>query len=509
MFTFIDDFLNRITMYRLVLYYVIGLLAVALIFSIAGLLPFSPLALLFSVAFLTTVCYITNVVFAWAFDAPTNVESVYITALILALIISPIASINNHAGIIFLGWAACWSIASKFILAIRKKHLFNPAAFAVALTAITLGHSASWWVGTSVMLPFVIFGGVLMVRKLRRWDLVVGFLVTAALTMGLSSLFAGNDPFLSISRLILASPLFFFAFVMLTEPLTTPPTREWRIVYGVLVGWMFAPPTHIGPLYFTPELALLVGNLFSYIVSPKFKLMLTLKAVEKIADDTYDYVFARPANFVFRAGQYLEWTIKAHKADNRGNRRYFTIASAPSEGEVRMGVKFYPNASTFKQQLLEMKPGDQIVASQLAGDFTLPKDPAKKLVFIAGGIGVTPFRSMIQSMVDNEEKRDVTFFYANRSADEIAYKGVFDRASKRLGMKTIYTLTRKEGIPNGWQGAVGYVDEAMIKREVPDYQERYFYISGPQSMITSFKQTLHQLGVSPTHVKTDFFPGFA
>src|SRR5689334_11829000 len=135
MITLIDKALNRVTMYRLVLYYLIGLLAVGLALSFARVLPYDPYALLCTIGLEIAACWATNLIFARTFGAPVNSESFYISALILALIITPIQSTHD---IWFLAWAAVWAMASKYILAIHKKHLFNPVAFAVALTALTI-----------------------------------------------------------------------------------------------------------------------------------------------------------------------------------------------------------------------------------------------------------------------------------------------------------------------------------------------------------------------------------
>ena len=148
---FIDKILDSITMYRLVLYYLIFLLVIAVILAFIGILPFSPLYLLVSVAFILAISWISNKIFSWAFKAPTNVESVYISALILALILSPI---NSFADLPLLFWASVLTMASKYILAIKSKHIFNPVAIAVALTAFGFSGSASWWIGTIYMLPF-------------------------------------------------------------------------------------------------------------------------------------------------------------------------------------------------------------------------------------------------------------------------------------------------------------------------------------------------------------------
>ncbi|MDO8468563.1 MAG: hypothetical protein Q7S29_02290 [Candidatus Peribacter sp.] len=508
MLRWIDKFLNGITMYRLTLYVLAAFFLVAVLFAAFGVLSMSPLMLLFSLLFITVLCWATNTFFSLSFGAPTNVESVYITAFILVLLISPPASVGDGQYLELACWASIWAMASKYIIAIRRKHLFNPAAFAVALTALTLNQSASWWVATSAMAPFIFVGGLLMTRKIQRFDLVVSFFVVALLAILLPHL--ADTPSLGrLTRNVLANtPLLFFAFIMLTEPLTLPPQRLLRVVYGALTGLLFAPWIHLGSFTFTPELALVAGNVFSYLVSPKQKLFLTLKQKIPMAQDIYEFVFSSDRLLRFMPGQYLEWTLGHARPDTRGNRRYFTISSSPAESDIAVGVRFYPQSSTFKQNLLAMEPGGTIIASQLAGEFILPKDTTKKLVFMAGGIGITPFRSMVQDLLDRSEARSVTLLYSNRTASEIAYREVFAEAEKRLRLKVIYTLTDQKAVPTGWQGAVGRIDEQMIRREVPDFADRYFFISGTRAMVLAFADTLQRMGVSPSRIRQDFFPGF-
>jgi ferredoxin-NADP reductase len=502
----LDNLLNRITMYRLVLYYLIFLLGSAVILSWMGVLAYDPTAILFSTGFLVAVCAITNWVFARTFGVPTNAESVYISALILALIITPLRSYND---LWFLGWAAVLSMASKYIVTIRRKHLFNPVAFAVGLTYFTINQSASWWVGDASMLPFVLAGGLLVVRKIRRFDLVLSFLLTALVTILIASLWGGVDVLATMGRVVLYSPLLFFAFVMLTEPLTTPPTQKLRIFYGALVGFFFTPLFHLGTLYTTPELALLIGNVFSFAVSPKTHLTLRLKEKTQIAPDIYEFVFTPERKFAFAAGQYMEWTLGHGDPDSRGNRRYFTLASAPTEGDLKLGVKFSKKPSSFKKALLTIDGDREIVASQLAGDFVLPSDPRQKCVFIAGGIGITPFRSMIKYLLETHQRRSIVLFYANKRAEEIVYKEVFDRAEKELGLKTIYTVTDKRNLPPYWDGKVGRITPQWIKKYVPGYKNCVFYLSGPIGMINSFKETLRLLGIKSSQIKVDYFSGLS
>ncbi len=503
---YIDNVLNRTTMYRLVLYYLIFLLGAAVVLSFAGVLHYDPFALLFSISFLIGVCWVVNTVFSRAFEVPTNAESVYISALILALIITPIQSLHD---LWFLGWAGALAMASKYIITINKKHLFNPVGLAVAVTYLVVNQSASWWVGNASMLPFVLAGGVLIVRKLKRADLVNSFLLTVLATILLFSVAEGQNFFGAIRQVVLYSPLFFFAFIILTEPLTTPPTHGLRVIYGALVGFLFTPQFHLGGFYTTPELAILIGNVFSYLVSPKARLVLRLKKKVQIAPDIYDFIFAPVNKLAFAPGQYMEWTLGLQDPDSRGNRRYFTLASAPTENEIRLGVKFYPEPSRFKEELLELDRNGEIIASQLSGDFVLPDDPKQKCVFIAGGIGITPFRSMIKYLLDTHQPRPITVFYSARSANDFVYVDVLEKARKELGIKTIYDIDNTQGIPSSWRWPVGPITPQLIKQEVPDYQKCVFYISGPKAMIDAFKEMLHRLHIDDDHIKTDFFPGFA
>ena len=150
----------------------------------------------------------------------------------------------------------------------------------------------------------------------------------------------------------------------------------------------------------------------------------------------------------------------------------------------------------------------EIVANQLAGDFVLPADPNEKLVFLAGGIGVTPFRSMLQYLLDTGQRRPIVLVYANMNVDDILYRDVFDKAQRVLGIAVIYTLTDARNLPASWKGRVGRLSPELIRAVVPDYRDCTYYISGPNQMVDSFQGLLRDLGIKAARIKTDFFPGF-
>ena len=357
------------------------------------------------------------------------------------------------------------------------------------------------------MLPIVLVGGLLVARKIRQEDVVIYFCGAVLVGVSAFTLAQGQSVFTALNHLLIQSPLFFFAFIMLTEPLTAPPTRRLRRLYAVLTGILFLPQIHVGALYSTPELALVTGNIFSYLVSPKQKVLLTLKRKIKMSPYILDFVFKPSQKLAFLPGQYMEFTLAHSGTDSRGNRRYFTLASSPTENEVHLGVRFYEEGSSFKHALYRMDNRTNIVAAQIAGDFTLPQDPNQKLVFIAGGIGITPFRSMLKYLLDTQQRRDIVVFYANKTANEIVYTDVLSAAQKRLGIKTFCTLTDTTAIPRDWAGWVGRINEQMILRSIPDYLDRTFYLSGPPEMVNAYERVLKNMGVTNAQIKKDFFPG--
>jgi len=507
---YIDNILNKVAMYRAVLYGLILMWVGAFILSLFNLQSFTALDLLLSTIFILAICYFTNYIFSWAFKAPSNYDSVYVTAFILALIISPNNPLNN---LWFLGWVGVIAMASKYIFAINKKHLFNPAAMAVLITALFINHSASWWVANLYMMPIVLVFGYLIARKIQRFGLVLGFILSSLFFIAIWGFMKGENVLLYVWNSIIYSPIIFFGTVMLTEPLTTPPIRKLRIYYGLVTGFLFAPFIHIGAIYGTPEMALVISNIFSYAVSPKFKLILKLIDRKKVAENTYSFYFKTNQKFNFQPGQYFEWTVPHDDFDAAGIRRYFTVASAPTEDMVEIGVRFPEKPSSFKRHLLAMKIGEEVIAAQLSGDFVLPpKENKQHLVFIAGGIGITPFKSMIQHLINTGEKRTITLLYSNRMHEDIAYFNYLNTINRdfknELDLDIIYALTDKESAPLNWPGHKGRIDADTITKNIPDYKDCLYYLSGPTSVVSSFRKLLLGLGIKRRQIKTDYFPGF-
>ncbi len=501
----VDNFLNGITMYRLVVYGLLGLSVLSVLFGFFDFLTYSGLELFLSLIVLLLVCFFFNLFLAYVFQASVNIESSVITALILFLILLPNVQGLN---LLILIMAGVLAVGSKYFLAFRAKHIFNPVTIALVILGLFGFGNAFWWVGSAVLLPFVLVLGLLIVRKVRRESMFAVFVLTALVSTLWTQINFGLSVDQILLQLVLSSPLVFFGAVMLTEPLTTPARKKDQIIYGVLVGLLFGLNFSFGPFYSSPELTLVVGNIFSYAFSFRKRLILTLKDKKEIGKDIWEFVFGADKDFNFRPGEYMEWTLPIGKMDSRGNRRYFTIASSPTEKDILLGVKFNSNGSTFKKDLLGLTTGEKISANSLMGDFLLEEKDGLGLVFIAGGIGITPFRSMVKYLIDKEIKCSVVLFYTVKDSQEIVYQDVWQEGQDKINLRVVYVLTDKENVSPGWQGEVGFIDETMIRRYVPDWPERKFYLSGPNAMVEAYKKTLLGLGVSRKKIKTDYFPGF-
>ncbi len=506
---FIDNILNKITMYRLTLYYLIFLIGTAVVLGFLGFLTYKPLDILISTFIAIIVCYITNLVFSKFFKATANVESVFITALILVLIVPVKFPVN----FLFIIGASGLSMAVKYLLTIEKRHVFNPAAVSVAAIALlSPEHTATWWVGTPIMLPFVFFGGILLVRKIRREQMVFNFFFAYFVIIAIASLIDTHLVSSIFSKWefgMLHSAIFFFAFVMFTEPLTTPSTEDKRLYYAYFVALLYATPMiRFLPFGLSPENSLVLGNVLSYFISPNYRLEMFLKWKKQLSPDTFEFAFTPATKVNFIPGQYMEWTLPHKNADSRGVRRYFSISSSPTEEDLAITVKFYVPSSSYKKELLSLTENKKIIASSLAGDFTLGSDFKKPVVFIAGGVGIAPFRSIIQYILDNNLIVDIILIFTNRTKEDIIFSDVFEKARKN-GVNTIYVLTDANKLPADWQGLSGHLTEESIEKSVPDYGKRTFYISGPQLMVQNFEKILLSIGIKRNKIVMDFFPGYS
>lgn len=515
----IDRRLDRLGMYRVVTIALSALAVCALGFGAIGLVPYSVPEQAISLILALATALGANYAFARGFGVHANHESAVITALILHFLVLPamVSDIADHRFIILTILAA---IASKYLITVRKQHILNPAAAGAAIVFLYYEFAPIdgffeplWWAGTPALFIPLLFLGALVVTKVRRWGMVLSFLgVGFAVSLIEGWRFAMSTDAATFSlltettRFWLSGPSVFLAAFMLTEPFTTPPTQRLRWGYGGVVGVLSQTTLLSGFVPMTPSIALLIGNAAFFPFSLRRKLFLTFREKREVAAATWEFLFAKPDGVRFKPGQYLEWMLPHEGSDSRGERRYFTIASAPSEEHIRLVVRFVENGSSYKERLKQLRPGEQIIASQLAGDFLLPDNPHEKLGFIAGGIGVTPYLSHLEHLRHVGDQRDVHLYYCNNTTADIAYEAFFRQVSGAMPLKLINVIA-KEAVAPPYER--GFIDATMLERHTPDFRERIWYLSGPPPMVNAYHTLLREQGIPEHRIVRDFFPGLA
>lgn len=224
---------------------------------------------------------------------------------------------------------------------------------------------------------------------------------------------------------------------------------------------------------------------------------LTLQTKQSVVPGVISFWWKTDQPFTWKPGQFLHYKLLHENPDERGVNRFFTIASAPHEGRVLLTTRFAPEqGSSFKKTLQSLREDAEIEASGPSGSFTLD-DPNREYVFIAGGIGITPFRSILTHYHHQNIPLKVTLLYSNRNQD-IVFKEELEQISQQNPNLKIHYIVEPQRI-----------DEEVIKTYVPDLQKPIFYVSGPEPMVEGVSQLLRKLGVQDDHLKLDYFPGYA
>jgi ferredoxin-NADP reductase len=197
----------------------------------------------------------------------------------------------------------------------------------------------------------------------------------------------------------------------------------------------------------------------------------------------------RPVRYM--AGQFTEIRLPHRNADERGDKRWFSLSSSPSEPGLAITTRIGSGRlSSFKRQLFRLTPGAELSLSEPIGDFVLPKDQSLPLVFVAGGIGITPMRGMIKWLIDSGEKRDVKLLYAVRGEKE----AVFSEFFKQYGADMRVTTNRLSA-----EDIIAFAGPA---------ENKLIYLAGPEPMIEALFKNLTNLGIDQKQLVVDYFPGY-
>lgn len=221
----------------------------------------------------------------------------------------------------------------------------------------------------------------------------------------------------------------------------------------------------------------------------KAKLEFSLSEAKNITS----FFFTPESPLRYSAGQFIEMTIKHDDPDERGTKRWFTISSSPGHEQISITTKHADSPSSFKKALWDLSEGDEVDISQPLGDFVLPKDTSQPLVFVAGGIGITPFHSIVEWLDINGLQRSIQMIYMVHDKSEIVFESMFNKSY--IELETITGDTK--------------LTAAKIVEFVGGIDGKQVYISGPEPMTETIVAQFGKLGVNQHQLITDYFPGYS
>ncbi len=229
---------------------------------------------------------------------------------------------------------------------------------------------------------------------------------------------------------------------------------------------------------------------------------------EQVAEGTMAFYFEKPSGFEFVGGQSIDLTlIDPPQSDAGGNTRALSVASAPREPHLAVATRLRDTA--FKRVLGALRPGAEVRIEGPFGSMTLHRNIARPAVILAGGIGITPFRSMVRQATGANSRHRMFLFYSNRRPEDAAFLGELQElARQQPNFSLITTMTSPEKSSIGWSGETGYISRAMLTKSLGDLTGPVYYTAGPPALVSAMKEMLTEAGVSEDDINSEDFAGY-
>ena len=231
----------------------------------------------------------------------------------------------------------------------------------------------------------------------------------------------------------------------------------------------------------------------------------TIKEKREVAKGTLFVTFDLGGeNVEFEPGQYF-WVelLDPPYEDEKGPRRHITVVTSPTEGVLGLATRIRDTA--FKRSLVEMPEGASVDVEQPKGSFVLPEHTSKRYAFVAGGIGITPFRSMLRYIADNGLDYDITLVYSNRDVESTAFLDELKELESVVPRcQVLFTMTDDAS----WEGDKRMLDAEVLRELLGDLESFHFMIAGPPPMAKSVEASLLEAGLSEDQVQSDSFSGY-
>lgn len=241
-------------------------------------------------------------------------------------------------------------------------------------------------------------------------------------------------------------------------------------------------------------------------------MLAVLDHIEKIRPSIWTFWFRPEQMLYFIAGQYIELYLPHPNPDNRGQHRWFTISSIPSDPLLAITVQFVDKPSTYKQAMQQLQPGTQVHFSEPIGDFVLPKYLGTPIVMMAAGLGITPMQSMITQVNQAMERRPMHLVQLARQEEDLLFMDTFRQAHIDYSPCVTNATDRQ-----GWQGLRGKLDGQRLiditsqlhtRTSTFSLGDKLFYLSGPEPLVMSVYSDLRTYGIERSQIVLDYFPGY-
>lgn len=245
------------------------------------------------------------------------------------------------------------------------------------------------------------------------------------------------------------------------------------------------------------------------MVTPPQIMVLPFVKKEQVSKDAYSFYFDRSKfDFDFYPGQYTRITLSHPNPDERGESRFFSIASPPYEKNFLM-ITTRIIQSSFKKTLFNLQVGKEVKVYGPQGGFYITGGEDSDLVFLAGGIGITPFHSTLLFAADKNLSLPMTLFVSFSTAEEVLYKEELEKiVEKHKNLKVVYTITHPEESQKQWNGETGRIGREMLEKYLPDIKKPKYYIVGPPKMVEAMEETVQELGVPNEQIRIENFTGY-
>lgn len=233
-----------------------------------------------------------------------------------------------------------------------------------------------------------------------------------------------------------------------------------------------------------------------------------LRERKEVAKGTMAFLLEKPAGFEFKPGQAMEVKLEnPPETDAEGNSRAFSIASAPHEPYVMFATRMRDTA--MKNSLKKIPLGTELHVDGPWGDLKLHTRATRPAVFLAGGIGITPFRSIVLDAAKNKLPHKLWLFYSNHGPEDAPFLEELERAEKENpNFKMIATMTDMKKSSRSWHGKTGFVDKKMLTEAIGDLNAPIYYIAGPGAMLNAMKKMLLEAGVNEDDIRAEEFAGY-